>query len=74
MRITTTCVLGLGLLFSSLPLISQSNDAVEKTLQNTEQSLWQAWKDQNAKAFDPTCPRMPSTLPVDRWTRARRRS
>jgi hypothetical protein len=56
MRTSITWLLGIGLLFSSVPLFSESNDAVEKTLQSTEQSLWQAWKDHNMKAFDPYLP------------------
>jgi hypothetical protein len=56
MRKSITWLLGIGLLFSSLPLFSESNDAVEKTLQTTEQSLWQAWKDHNMKTFDSYLP------------------
>lgn len=39
------------LLFSTLPLLAESNDATEKALQGKEQSLWQAWKDHNTKPF-----------------------
>lgn len=52
MRATMTSLFGLALLFSSLPMFSQSNDAVEKALQAREQSLWQAWKDHDAKPVE----------------------
>src|ERR1700761_8316221 len=52
MRRTMIGLFGLALLFSSVPLFSQSNDAVEKALQTREQSLWQSWKDHDPKPVE----------------------
>jgi hypothetical protein len=44
--------LAAGLLLSGIPLFSQTNATVEKTLESNEKAGWQAWKDHDAKPVE----------------------
>ncbi len=56
MRRIVLTALGFALLLSVAPLYSQSNAAVEKTLQTKEQAGWQAWKNHDAKPVEGMIP------------------
>ena len=49
MRRIALTALGFALLLSAVPLFSQTNAAIEKTLESKEKVGWQAWKDHDAK-------------------------
>jgi hypothetical protein len=55
-RRSVVSVLSFALLLSAVSLQAQSKDAVEKALQTKEQAGWQAWKDNNPKAFNDILP------------------
>jgi hypothetical protein len=48
--------LGFALLLSAVPLFSQTNATVEKTLESNEKAGWQAWKDHDAKPVEAFTP------------------
>ena len=56
MRRISITALGCALLFSSLPLIAQSNAALEKALEAKEHAGWQGWKDHTAKPVEAMTP------------------
>ena len=49
MRRIALTALGFALLLSAVPLFSQTNATIEKTLESNEKAGWQAWKDHDAK-------------------------
>src|ERR1700733_8547767 len=49
MRRITFAAVSFALLLSAVPLFSQTNAAIEKTLESNEKAGWQAWKDHDAK-------------------------
>src|ERR1700687_5240257 len=49
MRRIALTALGFALLLSAVPLFSQTNTTIEKTLESNEKVGWQAWKDHDAK-------------------------
>jgi len=49
MRRIALTALGFALLFSAVPLLSQANAAIEKTLEGYEKIGWQGWKDHDAQ-------------------------
>jgi len=49
MRRIALTALGFSLLLSAVPLFSQTNAIIEKTLESKENVGWQAWKDHDAK-------------------------
>ena len=49
MRRIALTALGFALLLSAVPLFSQTNATIEKTLESKENVGWQAWKDHDAK-------------------------
>jgi hypothetical protein len=56
MRRITLTALGFALLLSAVPLFSQGNATIEKTLESHEKAGWQAWKDHNAKSVEAWTP------------------
>jgi hypothetical protein len=56
MRRIVLTALGFALLLSAVPLFSQMNASVEKTLESKEKMGWQAWKDHDAKPVEPMTP------------------
>ena len=52
MRRIAMTAFGFALLLSGVQLYSQSNAALEKSLQSDEQAGWQAWKDHNVKPVE----------------------
>ena len=56
MRRIALTALGFALLFSAVPLFSQTNATVEKGLESKEKLGWQAWKDHDAKPLEPMTP------------------
>lgn len=56
MRRISVTALGFALLFSGLPLCSQTNAGVEKALEAKEQAGWQGWKDHTSKPFEAMTP------------------
>jgi len=49
MRRIALAALGLAMLLSAVPLFSQANASIEKTLESNEKAGWQAWKDNDVK-------------------------
>ena len=49
MRRIALTALGFALLLSAVPLFSQTNATIEKTLESNEKAGWQAWKDHDGK-------------------------
>ncbi len=49
MRRIALMAFGFALLLSAIPLFSQTNAAIENTLESNEKAGWQAWKDHDAK-------------------------
>jgi hypothetical protein len=56
MRRIALTALGFALILSAVPLFSQMNATVEKTIESNEKAGWQAWKDHNAKAVETWTP------------------
>lgn len=56
MRRIVLMALGFTLLFSGVQMYSQTNAAVEKSLEAKEQAGWQAWKDHNPKLIEGMIP------------------
>ena len=56
MRRIALTALGFAFLLSGVQLYSQTNAAVENTLQSNEQAGWQAWKDHDAKSVEGMTP------------------
>ena len=56
MRRLVLTAMAFALLLSGVELYSQTNSAVEKSLEAKEQAGWQAWKDHNAKLVEGTVP------------------
>lgn len=55
-RKSVVSMLSFALLLSMVSLHAESKDDVEKALQTKEQAGWQAWKDNDMKAFDAMLP------------------
>ncbi len=55
-RVSVVSMLSFALLLSAVSLQAESKDAVEKALQTKEQAGWQAWKDNDSKAFNEMLP------------------
>jgi len=49
MRQIVLTAFSFALLLSAIPLFSQTNASIEKTLESNEEAGWQAWKDHDAK-------------------------
>src|SRR5205814_10259800 len=49
MRRIALMAFGFALQLSAVPLFSQTNASIEKTLESNEKAGWQAWKDHDAK-------------------------
>jgi len=56
MRRIALTALGFALLFSGLPLYSQTNAALEKALEAKEQAGWQGWKDHTSAPVEAMTP------------------
>ncbi len=56
MRVTLVSTIVLAVLLSAVPMFAESNQAVENSLKTKEQAGWQAWKDQDPKAFQDMIP------------------